>query len=46
MTLGQFFGEFDSSLSEEQNELLKNWSLMTDVQKEKVSIYMRGLLQK
>ncbi|GAB1536278.1 helix-turn-helix domain-containing protein [Geovibrio sp. ADMFC3] len=46
ISLAQFFSEVThSSLTEEQNELLKNWSLLSKGQKEKVMIYIKGLLQ-
>lgn len=47
ISLAQFFSEVsDSSLTEEQSDLLNNWSLLSKDQKEKVMIYINGLLQK
>jgi transcriptional regulator with XRE-family HTH domain len=46
ISLAQFFSDIsDSTLTDEQKELLTNWSLLSKSQKEKVVIYIKGLLQ-
>lgn len=46
ISLAQFFSDVtDSTLTDEQNSLLQDWSLLSKPQKEKVMIYIKGLLQ-
>ena len=46
MSLAQFFADTpDSTLTEEQKKILKKWVLLNESQKEKVTIYLKGLLQ-
>jgi transcriptional regulator with XRE-family HTH domain len=46
ISLAQFFSDVTSStLTDEQNELLKNWSRLSQPQKDKVTAYIKGLLQ-
>ena len=47
ISLAQFFSSLDEgALTSEQLELLKNWALLSRMQKEKVTAYIQGLLQK
>ena len=48
LSLAQFFSSLDKdvTLTPEQHELLKNWGLLSRRQKEKVTAYIQGLLQK
>ena len=47
ISLAQFFSSLDgNTLTPEQYELLKNWGLLSRMQKEKVAAYIQGLLQK
>lgn len=48
ISLAQFFSSLDENaiLTPEQHELLKNWALLSKIQKEKVAAYIWGLLQK
>lgn len=46
ISLAQFFSDVtNSTLTDEQNELLKDWSHLSKPQKEKVMTYIKGLLQ-
>lgn len=46
ISLAQFFSDVTgSTLTDEQNELLKDWSRLSKSQKEKVMTYIKGLLQ-
>jgi transcriptional regulator with XRE-family HTH domain len=46
ISLAQFFSDVkNSTLTDEQNELLKNWSRLSQPQKDKVFAYIKGLLQ-
>ena len=47
VSLAQFFSSLDEdTLTPEQHELLKSWTLLSRMQKEKVTAYIQGLLQK
>jgi len=47
VTLMQFFSDSTNPfLTSEQNDLLANWAQLSGSQKEKVMIYINGLLQK
>jgi transcriptional regulator with XRE-family HTH domain len=47
ISLAQFFSSLgEDTLTPEQYELLKNWALLSRMQKEKVTAYIQGLLQK
>lgn len=48
ISLAQFFTEegLSSDLTKEQEDLLDSWVLLSKSQKEKVMIYIQGLLQK
>ena len=48
ISLAQFFSSMDENitLTPEQHELLKNWTFLSKTQKEKVTAYIQGLLQK
>ncbi|MDR2861414.1 MAG: helix-turn-helix domain-containing protein [Syntrophobacterales bacterium] len=47
VTLMQFFSDTTNPfLTSEQNELLADWAQLSNSQKEKVMIYINGLLQK
>ena len=46
ITPAQFFSDVtNSSLTDEQNKLLRSWAKLDKFQKEKVTIYIKGLLQ-
>ena len=46
ITLTQFFSEIENlALIGTQNELTRSWTLLSKLQKEKVMIYIKGLLQ-
>ena len=47
ISLAQFFSSLnEDTLTPEQCELLKNWALLSRLQKDKASAYIQGLLQK
>ena len=47
ISLAQFFSSLDEyTLTPEQCELLKNWALLSKMQKGKVTAYIQGLLEK
>ena len=48
ISLAQFFSDIDEhgALTPEQKELLDNWALLPNAQKEKAMAYIYGLLQK
>ena len=48
ISLAQFFSSLDNNnaLTPEQQELLKDWTLLSNSQKEKAMAYIYGLLQK
>jgi ElaB/YqjD/DUF883 family membrane-anchored ribosome-binding protein len=46
ISIAQFFSDVaDSTLTDEQNELLKNWARLSKPQQETIRVYMKGLLQ-